>query len=278
MAAPEGSGGGPTDASSASPAPIHSGTLYCENCGKSTEHRILAVPRRASGSAPTSLSGVARCRICHWTHPFRSARSARVVFDEILSEGPRSARRTRSMAPDDLVEVGIRLPGVYPPLRVLRIDRRDGSRPAAAVARAIATLWVARDDGAVVPVSFVEGRRTRSVRLSYDPTQRLEVGATLESEGRSYRIAGLRARGQTWRLEGDGFPAGEVDRVYAKRTLSPPAGNIAWSRDRGSPNLSASSISRSARVRSSPGRSRARSSPRRSSALGGATLHNRDPS
>ncbi|HEV2428827.1 MAG TPA: HVO_0476 family zinc finger protein, partial [Thermoplasmata archaeon] len=253
----ESSGGGPGNASVASPAAIHSGTLYCENCGRSTEHRILAVPRRASGSAPTSLSGVARCRICHWIHPFRSARSARVVFDEILSEGPHSTRRTRSMAPDDIVEVGVRLPRVDPALRVLRIDRRDGSRPESAMARSIATLWVAPDDGAIVPVSFVEGRRTRSVRLRYDPTQRLEVGATLESEGRSYRIAGLRARGQTWRLEGDGFPAGEVDRVYAKRTLSPPAGNIAWSRDRGSPNLSASSISRSARERSSPGRSRA---------------------
>jgi len=162
-------------------------------------------------------------------------------------------------------------------VRIVRIDDRAGRQVPAAVAEEIATVWVQRDRGAVVPVSIVEGRRTWSIRLTFPPETRLAVGAELRVEESAVQIVALRARGTNWRRPGDEFPAREVQRLYARRTVRPPAGSSPWSRGRGSPSSRESSTSRAGRSGSGPGVSTTRTRPRSPKADVGATIQSVSP-
>lgn len=254
---------------------VHSAEIFCDACGRTTPHRILRVdPRSSSGG----VRGIARCRTCRWTHPFSSAAEPTVTVARILSDGPMSVAGRVTLPARAELEVGSAVPASSPPVRILRIDRKVGGPARSARAEEIATLWVAPDRGALVPVSIVEGRRTRSARLSMPPDRRLGVHGTIEAEGIPLVIVGLRARGRTWKEPGDEFFAREVDRVYARRQLIPPAGRSDWSRSRERPMVRESSTSRSARSRSSPGTRRTRAIPRARRALGGATVQSSSPS
>lgn len=237
--------------------PVAASTLYCEVCGEETPHRILRFDPR---TRPGMAGGLARCSRCRWTHPFATEPIREVEVDQIISDGPASRRQKFRLDAGLRIQVGEPLPGSSDgPQRVQRIDRRDGRRVATAKSEEVRTVWTILDRGAVVPVSLVEGRITRTARLTFEPTTALAIGDTLEVDRVNVTIVGLRARGNTWRQPGDVFPASEVTRLYARRTVRPPAGSIGWSRARESPSSRESSTSRAERSRSGPGVNRKRS-------------------
>jgi len=240
---------------------LFAATLFCEMCDDLTPHRILRMdPTRRAGSGP--VQGTARCRVCQWTHRFESRPPERVEVAQIVSAGRTSVRSRVELPAHVRVQVGSAVPGSDEPLRVRRIDTRSGDRVIGTLSDDVETLWVVRDEGAVVPVSIVEGRFTRATRLVVPPTTLFEVGGRVTADGTALDIVALRARGKTWRLPGDAFPAEDVQRLYGRRTERPPAGSRPWSSGRGRPSSFASSTSRSPRSRSSPGVRRNRTSPR----------------
>lgn len=248
---------------------IHAATLMCENCGEETPHRILRMARVRTRSTG-HLSGTARCRKCEWTHRFEVITPSTVEVAEVVSEGPRSVHRRVTLPTGVRIEVGSPVPRQEEPVVVQRIDSRTGTSLRTAKTEEIGTIWVTRNVGAVVPVSVVEGARTWTDRLIVPPSSRLGVGDAVTVRSTPLRIVGLRARGRTWRLPEDGFAASEVQRVYARRADSPPAGRRLWSTGRGRPASRPRVTSTSDRSRSGPGVSRKRSFPRARRADGGA--------
>ena len=256
--------------------PVHSATLSCENCGKETPHRILRLAPVAGGSH-RALSGTARCRTCGWTHRFRTPAQGAVEVSVVVSEGSTSEHHHLRIPSLARVAVGSPLPGAAEATSVQKIEARSGHSVSSAWPAEIATVWAVRDLGAVVPVSVVEGARTWTDRLVLPRESRITVGDSISLEGESVRVVSLRARGRTWRLPEDSFLAGEVQRVYARRTVTPPAGRSPWTTGRGIPRTRASSTSASARPRSGPGEIRTRRPPRARRAAGGAAVHNASP-
>lgn len=251
---------------------ILSATLRCDNCGEATPHRVLRLdPARRGGTGV--VHGTARCQICQWTHRFDSAAAGTVDIACIVSVGQVSERSRITLPAHRQLQVGSGIPDSPEPVRILRIDTRDGRRVPAALTDAIATIWVVRDVGAIVPVSIVEGRRTRTARLIVPRETPYEVGGRVTVEGTRLDIVALRARGHTWRRPGDAFEAAEVQRIYGRRIEIPPAGRSDWSSGRGTLRSFASSTSSFDRSRSSPGVRRTRTTPRARTAEGGATVH-----
>jgi len=255
---------------------LHAATLMCENCGHETPHRILRLSS-ANVRGKGHLAGTARCRRCDWTHRFDIAVPPTVEVAEVVSDGARSSRRQVSLPVAARIELGGRVPGSDEAFEVHRIETRTGTSVSSARPAEIVTLWVTRNVGAHVPVSVVEGARTWTDRLTIPKSSRLTVGDSLTVRGSPLRIVALRARGRTWRLPEDGFAALEVQRVYARRTDSPPAGRRVWRSGRGSPRSRESDSSSSGRERSGPGVRRTRSLPRSRNAEGGATIHRVSP-
>jgi uncharacterized Zn finger protein len=250
---------------------LSAATLWCDACGRETAHRVLRV--RGSRAVPDGhVVGVARCRECRWTHPFDSAAPETVAVRLIASAGRTSRRSIVPMGPSTVLEVDAVVPGLTPPHRIRRLDGTDGRPRERALARETAAVWAVRDAGAVVPVSVVEGAVTRAGRIELPPDRRLEIGGAISLAGTPLVIVGLRARGRTWRLPGDGFPASEVQRVYGRRTDRPPAGRRDWSTGRGIPRSRTSSVSRADRSRSSPGVRRTSTRPWARTADSGATV------
>lgn len=242
------------------PAPaIHTAEIYCEQCGRETTHRILRLAP-TSGGAPTTLQGVARCRTCHLVHPFRSEAGRTVEVAVVVSEGATSSRHLLRLPSDRRLQVGSAVPGRDHWIRKIE-DRARRSVPEAP-ARDVATLWVTPGGAARVPLAIVEGRRTRSGFLDLPPEATLVVGETVTFEGRTYAIRALRSLGRTVHGPGASAPARLVTRLYAGATVSPPGGSSDWSRDRETEADRASSTSRSARSRSSPGEMRNSTRPR----------------
>ena len=265
----------------ASPSPktsrIQAATLFCENCGESTAHRILRVDR-ASSTGAGRLRGVARCQGCRFTHPFESQPEARVDVALVVSRGPVSERRWVSLPRHRRLQVGSGVPESEEPLLIHRIDGPAGHPLSSAPAGEVSTLWASLDEGAVVLVSIAEGRRTRPARLTMPHGTLLRVGDELRVQDEAVRIVGLRARGATWRRLGDEFPADEVTRVYGRLTSMPPAGRSPWRRVRVSPSSRARAASTASRSRSAPGTSTTRTVPRARIAGGGAAVHSVSPS
>ncbi len=258
-------------------ARLRSATLPCENCGRSTPHRILRWDPRA-GRRGGPLSGVARCQECRWTHPFAWAPPERVDLPLIVSEGAVSEARRVSLPRRGKLQVGSGLPGSVEPLVIHRLDDGTGRAVSSATAGEVGTIWATRDRGAIVAVSIVEGRHTQSVRLPLPHGTRLRVGDPLSLDTVSVEIVGLRARGHTWRRLGDEFPADEVDRVYGRRTSMPPAGSSPWRRVRARPSSATRVTSVAARSRSTPGTRTTRRTPRARIAEGGAAVQSDSPS
>lgn len=272
---PDSESSAPVDRPVRGPA-IYAATLPCENCGKSTAHRILRLTPIAPG--PThSVAGTARCRTCGWTHRFQVTSPPVVEVSEVISRGPTSEHRRVLLPAATRVELGAPVPGSEEPVTVQKIETRTGRTVSSARPEEVSTLWVRQDSGAVVPVSVVDGATTSSERLVLPPTSRLTVGEPIAVRVGSVRIVSLRARGRTWRLPGDSFVAKDVQRVYARRTDSPPAGSRPWRTVRATPSSRARATSTSPRSRSGPGVRRARRSPRARSAAGGADVHSRSP-
>ena len=252
-------------------ARLLSATLRCDSCGRETTHRILRWDRTSLGTAKR-VSGVARCRECRWTHRFETAKGAEVEVQQITSRGSVSVRERIHLLASVPVEVGADLPGSVPPLRVYRIDLRSGGSARTAVAESVGTVWVGPHVAPSVPVSIQEGSRTRTVRWTVDPGVEVGVGDTVEIAGERIHVVALRAGGRTWRREGDRFSASRVERLYGRRSVSPPAGRTDWSHGRARPSSRTRSFSRSGRSRSGPGVIRTRTVPRAWIAAGGATL------
>lgn len=255
------------------PATLRGGLIFCENCGKETLHRIVKVTDPRS----RRVEGLARCNDCRWTHPFSIQRAELRTIRQIVSHGKVSEAASVRLPITERLAVGHRVPESAPAMRILRIDTRTGHRVSSETVGHISAIWVTPDEGSAVPVSIVEGRRTRPARIVLPAQTLLTVGEEIRVEGDRLFIAALRARGRTWRREDDGFEAREVQRIYARRTSIPPAGNSDWSRGREMPRSRASATSRSSRSRSSPGVSRNRILPRARTAGGGATVHNDSP-
>jgi uncharacterized Zn finger protein len=241
----------PTARSPERPAGVHAADLFCDVCGEETAHRIVHL----DATRGKVVSGLARCRVCRTTHRFRSETAGTHEVFEIRSDGPISARATRTVPATERIVVGELLPGREPPAVVHKIDRINGRSVRSALARDVHTVWVTPDVGAVVKVSMVEGRRTTSAKLTFPPDTVLSVGGSVEVQGRPWTIVALRANGDTWRELEDAFPARNIERLYTRRTVIPPAGRSDWSRSRGSPASRANWLSRSRRSRSGPGES-----------------------
>jgi uncharacterized Zn finger protein len=273
--AEERSGGDPGPGRSA-PA-ISTALLLCENCGRETMHRVLRLQPTAS-TGRRAVRGVARCRECRWTHPFESVPEVTVDVPIVISTREVSSRRTVPLPAHRRLQVGSGVPGFDPGLRIRRIDRRDGRQVPEARVDGVSTLWVTPVPGSSVPLSIVEGRRTRTTQLDTSPDTMFEVGDRFTFEGLPLWVSAVRARGHTWRHSGDAFPAIEVDRVYARRTATPPAGRSDWRSDREMPSSADNERSRSGRSRSSPGTRRARTDPRARTDRSGAAVHRSSPS
>jgi uncharacterized Zn finger protein len=257
---------------------LHAAELYCDNCQMSTRHRILTVARERRTSAGNLLEGTARCSQCRWTHPFQFALPEERIVPSVVSTGRHSSTGEIRVASSQRLLVGSRVPRHEPPLKIVRIDLRTGGRATDALARDIATLWLIPDGPRAVPVSLVLGPKTAVTRAELPPEQLVEVGRTISVAGGTLRVAGLRARNRTWTHPGDRFPAGEVTRIYTRRTEIPPAGSSRWSSSRETPRSRTISTSRSERSRSSPGVRTRRSRPRARSAWGGAAAQRVSPS
>jgi uncharacterized Zn finger protein len=255
---------------------IASAQIYCDGCRRETAHRVLRVlpARRQSGA----VRGIARCRECRLTHPFESLPEATVPVNLVVSEHDLSTRSSVPLPRHRRLLVGSGLPSMDPSLRVRRIDLRNGARAPDARTEEIATIWATREAPPSVKVSIVIGRLTRATRLPYAPGTRFEVGTQVLVENRPLWITAVRARGHTWRMRGDVFPAEDVERIYVRRTEMPPAGSRDWSTERDTPRDSARDRSTVARSRSSPGRRTARTSPRDRTADSGAAVHRWLPS
>lgn len=250
--------------------------LWCENCGTMTDHRILRTAP-ASVQSPEHLSGTARCRRCKWTHRFAVRGPSVVEIGEVVSEGPRSIHQRLLVPRTKWIALGRPLPGSPELATVRRIETRAGMSVSSARPEDVATVWVTRGVGTVVPVSVVEGARTWTDRLLLPRRSQLTVGETLQLRGETVRVVALRARGKTWRFPEESFHAPEVQRVYARRSDMPPAGSQRWSTGRGNPSSRARVTSTSERSRSGPGVKRKKTFPRDRIADGGATTHKRSP-
>lgn len=259
------------------PPRLGAAVLHCENCQTDTSHRILKLDHGTMAGSPR-VRGTARCRICQWIHPFEQVELPPVRVAQIISEGGTSRKTQVALPRFRRITVGSLVPHATEKLRIHRIDTRSGERKTSAVSEEIATLWVTRYVGAVVPVSVIEGARTTPYRLEASPERSFEVGQRIVVDGASVVIVALRARGATWRRPRDAFVAREVQRIYGRRIESPPAGKRAWRTGRGTPSSFDSSISRSPRSRSSPGVRSARTSPSAPTAEGGATVQRSSPS
>ncbi len=252
-------------------AAVRSASIRCDVCGAETPHRILHVER--SGRADGAVRGIARCRTCGLTHPFASVPTPTVAVAVIVSDGPRSVRSRVTLPVGRRLQVGNALPEHPEPLVIHKIEDRRGAPVLAARARSIATIWAVRDRGPSVRYSLIQGRITRAGRLAVAPGTTFEVGASVGLPIGTATIVGVRARGHTWRRPGDAFPVEEVDRIYTRRTVRPPAGSSDCTSDRESPRSRASAASTSGRSRSTPGARIARTSPRARTAASGATTH-----
>lgn len=197
-------------------------------------------------------------------HPFRSEAERSVDVRAVVSEGARSTASVVRLPAGRRLQVGSQVPDSDQFIR--KIDDRSGRSVSEAIAREVGTLWLTRGGPSRVPVSIVEGRSTRSLRIEIPPETTLVVGEQLAIEGRSYAIRALRALGRTVHGPGASYPARLVTRIYAGRTVTPPAGSRDWSRERETPSDRASSTSTPGRSRSSPGASRNRTAPRERSA------------
>jgi uncharacterized Zn finger protein len=251
-------------------------TLLCDNCGQATAHRILRLDRTGK-STTRRVGGVARCRECRFTHPFVSLPEERVEVAMVVSTGALSERRRVSLPRFRKLQVGTGVPEAEEPLIIHRIDGRAGRPLSSAAAGEIVTVWAKRDEGAVVAVSIVEGRRTRPARVRLPHGTVLRVGDEMTVDEETVEIVGLRAQGNTWRHPGDQFPADDVARVYGRRTSMPPAGRRPWSRVRVSPSSRTRPTSIASRSRSTPGTKTTRTVPRARIADGGAAVHNVSP-
>jgi uncharacterized Zn finger protein len=267
----------PAPAAAGDPRAVHSAEIFCDSCGRPTTHRILRLDPPATRGTPGTLQGVARCRECRTTHRFRTETPRPLSVDLILSDGPSSRRSTVELPRRLRLSVEEEVPGHPDRLRILRIDDARGRSVASAWSDEVATLWTTSSLGARVPVSIVEGRRTRSLRVEFAPDSPLEVATPVRIEDRDYEVSAVRARGRTWREPGDRFPAREVVRLYVRRTFTPPAGKSAWTRERDSPSSSARAISTDGRSRSSPGATRTLTRPRARRADGGAAHQSSAP-
>ncbi len=277
MGGNDAAGPGPATGPSERRDALGSGLLFCDNCGAETPHRLLRV-KPTSGPSPTNVAGTARCRVCRWTHPFTSTRETPVEVAMIVSDRGRSDRRRVALPGRRVVRIGETVTEATVPLRITRIEVSSGRSAASSPVSEVRALWAIRADETLVPVSVVDGARTSSRLLRVPPSARLEIGATLTLDGDRVVIVGLRARGRTWRVVGDGFAAEEVRRAYGRRMLRPPAGRRDWRTDRGTPVSRTSSTSAAARSRSAPGVRRNATFPRAATAPGGAVTHRSTPS
>lgn len=256
---------------------LYAAKLRCDNCGRPTLHRIVHWKSR-NRTGGKRLEGLARCRECGGTHPFEVRPVEQREFDLIVSSGAVSERRRVRRPSSERVTVGSPLPGEGPPLEVRKIVRTLGDSVHDAPVAELATVWAVPRTEHRLPVSIIEGARTRSALWAVDPESALGVGDRVEVDGIPIRLTAVRARGRTWRFPGERFPAREIQRLYGRRSVSPPAGRRDWSTGRGIPRSRESSTSRFDRSRSSPGVRRTRTTPRRRTASGGATVQRVSPS
>ncbi len=171
----------------------------------------------------------------------------------IVSDGSRSLSERAALPWGRHLQLGSGVPGSHGELLIRKIETQDGSSPSEAASEKVRALWVVRRGAAVVPVSIVEGGRTRTVKNRWAPGAELEVGDRIRVEQSVVEVVALRALGKTFRRPGRKFRAEEVGRVYTRRIEIPPAGRSDWRRGRPIRSSRTRSSSRSARSRSGPG-------------------------
>ena len=250
---------------------VHIAEIRCDTCGRVTIHRIVCWdPRHRNAS--NHFEGLAKCRVCSWTHPFQVRPPTETTIDLIVSRGAVSERTAVRAPASQELRVGSAFPGVDLPLTVRKLEAVDGGPVPCAPASTIRTVWAVPATEHRLRVSILEGARTRPVESIVDPATIVTVGEDFPLDEGTIRVIALRAQGRTWKLSGDRFPARVIQRVYGRRIERPPAGSSDWRSEREMLRSRASSTSRSARSRSSPGVRRSRTSPRRRSASAGATV------
>jgi uncharacterized Zn finger protein len=227
-------------------SPVGAASIFCDVCQEATPHRILSLrgPRPAAGSA---LSGIARCQRCRLTHPFGSPARRPCTVRAIVSEGPVSRSLELRLPAAREVGIGGKVLFGREQFVVRRIELAGQRSAAVARPEEIACLWVTNDRGFHVPISIVEGRRTRSIRWTPPGGARVGVGDSLSLDGNQYIVTGIRSGGRTLRRASGSVDASSIERIYVRRTWNPPAGSSDWSRSRETPSSRESSRSRSLR-------------------------------
>ncbi|MGB6442712.1 MAG: HVO_0476 family zinc finger protein, partial [Thermoplasmata archaeon] len=98
-------------------ARIQSVSLPCENCGRTTPHRVVRWdPRGTRSGGP--LAGVARCQECRWTHPFTQVVPSEVEVALVVSDGERSERIRVRVPAHRRLQVGSGVPGANASYRI----------------------------------------------------------------------------------------------------------------------------------------------------------------
>ncbi len=205
--------------------------LPCPTCGETLRHRVLHVKEGAArsearGNSRSPLEGIARCAICHTSHPFVLQPKTLCPVSVIVSEGPESVRTDVDLPEDRLLELDGTLRVNGRPVRISRIEGPMARNLPRARPSQVVALWTVPTDELHLPLSVVEGSRTRPLHIMARGDQEIRVGDVLhlEAEGESVEITGVRGRGRTFQDLGDALPAREVQRIYARSARRPPGG------------------------------------------------------
>jgi len=195
------------------PAPlIHSLTIPCPACGKTTLHRVLHIrafrPRAL-------LAGVARCSVCRTSHQFEIAAKERDV-KLILSDGPVSQALSfafdanHRVARDDIIEVQGKK------FRIVRVETMKSPSVHSAAVNDIKALWAVSAELVAVKISLAQGRTTIPLQVNLPPGLQLSVGDRIKVEGKKLQIYGIKLRGKSSTVKKGGGPAESILRIYAR--------------------------------------------------------------
>lgn len=157
---------------------------------------------------------VVTCRECGRTHHVVLPETVEVPVQ--LSRDEETTETAIEVAEDATIAVGDRMFLLDGLAEVTAVEAEDDRRHDELVAGEIRTLW-ARDIREVrIPVTIHRGRTSVSLETVAAPDRELVVGEPLEVEGRTLRIARIKAEDRVLRDPGEGAKAVEVVRVYGE--------------------------------------------------------------
>jgi uncharacterized Zn finger protein len=108
------------------------------------------------------------------------------------------------------------------PLRILRLEGREGQSLRSARPDEIRAVWAVPGDRVRIPVSIPLGARTRVVHWEVRPEDPVTVGMSFVVAGEKLFVSGYHGGGHREDRKGRSLPALEVKRIYAKAERTGP--------------------------------------------------------